>query len=255
METLIKYTKTFLSVILGVFLSSCTYFYVAHRMSTLPSIYEIQDFDNVSNDLPSGEQKAIKKSRNSNVRVFSKDSEDGVAASTGTYIEANGNYYVVTVSHGVLGPCEELAIWTEEEEFMACEEYIVIDTISDYAIIKVGEIPSRTPVKIPESLPDSSEWKQALSIQKQTYYTGFPNNSGPLTIDGRIIGVTNGGYIYIKSYAWRGASGSGIFNSDGKYIGLVFAVDMGETELGIDVFENVIIAVPTFAIDWSTIIK
>ena len=67
--------------------------------------------------------------------------------------------------------------------------------------------------------------------------------------------MTNGGYIYIKSYAWRGASGSGIFNSDGKYIGLVFAVDMGETELGIDVFENVIIAVPTFAIDWSTIIN
>ena len=118
METLTKYTKTFFAVILGVFLSSCTYFYVAHRMATLPSIHEIQDFNNVSNDLPNEEQRTIKKSRNSNVRVFSKDSEDGVAASTGTYIEANGNYYVVTVSHGILGPCEELAIWTEEEEFM-----------------------------------------------------------------------------------------------------------------------------------------
>ena len=40
-----------------------------------------------------------------------------------------------------------------------------------------------------------------------------------------------------------------------KYVGLVFAVDMGETELGVDVFENVIIAVPTFAIDWSTILR
>ena len=255
METLAKYIKTFFAILLGVLLSSCTYFYVAHRMSTLPSIHEIQDFNNVSNDLPFEEQKAVKKSRNSNVRIFSKDDKDEVAASTGTYIEANGNYYVVTVSHGILGPCEELAVWTEVEEFMICEDYIVIDTISDYAIIKVGEIPSRIPVKIPESLPDTSEWKQALSVQKQTYYTGFPNNYGPVTVDGRIIGVTGNGYVYINSYAWRGASGSGIFNSDGKYVGLVFAVDMGETELGVDVFENVIIAVPTFAIDWSTILR
>ena len=64
METLTKYTKTFFAVILGVFLSSCTYFYVAHRMATLPSIHEIQDFNNVSNDLPSEEQRAVKKSRN-----------------------------------------------------------------------------------------------------------------------------------------------------------------------------------------------
>jgi len=255
MDTLTRFIRTFFAVFMGVLLSSCTYFYVVQKINSFPSIHEIQDFNNVSNDLPREEQQAVKKSRNSNVRVFSKDADGNVAASTGTYVVANGNYYVVTVSHGILGPCEELAIWTEVEEFMICEQYIVIDTISDYAILKVGEIPSRIPVKIPESLPDSSQWKQAISIQKQVYYTGFPNNSGPVTVDGRIIGVTSGGYIYIKSYAWRGASGSGIFNSDGKYIGLVFAVDMGETELGVDVFENVIIAVPTFAIDWSSILN
>ncbi|HCI69215.1 MAG TPA: hypothetical protein DHV30_00885, partial [Balneola sp.] len=77
METLIKYTKTFFAVILGAFLSSCTFFYVAHKISTLPEIYDIQDFDNVSNDLPREEQDAIKKSRKSTVRVFSKGVEGG----------------------------------------------------------------------------------------------------------------------------------------------------------------------------------
>lgn len=221
----------------------------------MPDIQDIQDFNNVSNDLSIEKQNAIKKSRKSNVRVFSKDDAGQVSMSTGTYIEARGEYYIVTVSHGILGPCDELAIWTEVEEFMKCKEYIVIDSISDYAIIKIGNIPSRVPVKIPESLPDTSEWKQSLSIQKQVYYTGFPNNTGPVTVDGRIIGVTSGGYVYLHTYAWSGASGSGIFTSDGKYIGLVFAVDMGETDLGVDVFENVVIAVPTFAIDWSTILK
>jgi hypothetical protein len=255
MKILIEIFKRLLAVLLGIFLSSCTFFYVAHKISTLPDIYDIQDFDNVSNDLPKEEQDAIKKSRKSTVRVFSKGVENGVSVSTGTYIEANGEYYIVTVSHGILGPCEELAFWTEEEEFISCKEYIIIDTNVDYAIVKVDRIPSRTPIKIPEALPDTSEWKQSLAVQRQVYYTGFPNNSGPVTIDGRIIGVAVGNFIYVHTHAWSGASGSSIFTSDGKFIGIVFAIDVGESEFGVDVFENVVIAVPTFAVDWSTILK
>tara|TARA_R110002012_G_scaffold275594_1_gene462241 strand:+ start:477 stop:1244 length:768 start_codon:yes stop_codon:yes gene_type:complete len=255
METLIKYLKTLFAVSMGVVLSSCAFFYVAHKISVLPDIHDVQEFDNVSNDLPKEEQDTIKKSRKSAVRIFSKNEEGSVSVSTGTYIQANGEYYIVSVSHGIMGPCGELAIWTEEEDFMTCKDYIVIDTIVDYAIIKVDKIPSRTPVKIPEALPDSSEWKQSLSVQKQTYYTGFPNNSGPVTIDGRIIGVTMSNHIYIHTHAWSGASGSSIFTSDGKFIGIVFAVDVGESEFGVDVFENIVIAVPTFAVDWSAILK
>ena len=81
MKILIEICKRLLAVLLGIFLSSCTFFYVAHKISTLPDIYDIQDFDNVSNDLPKEEQDAIKKSRKSTVRVFSKGVENGVSVS------------------------------------------------------------------------------------------------------------------------------------------------------------------------------
>jgi len=255
MRALIRFVRVSCAIILGVLLSSCTFFYVAHKIFTLPSIHDIQDFDNVSTDLPRVEQDSVKRSRKSTVRVFSMENNGMLSSSTGTYVVAGGQHYIATVSHGILGPCEEVAIWTEEEGFMECREIVVINTDVDYAIIKVDKIPSRVAVKIPEALPDSSEWKQSLSIQKKVYYTGYPNNAGPVTVDGRIVGVTTGHYIYLHSYAWRGASGSGVFTSDGKYIGIVFAVDVGESEYGPDVFENVVIVVPTFFIDWATILK
>ena len=138
---------------------------------------------------------------------------------------------------------------------MECQEIIHLDQHTDYAIIRVAEIPSRKAIKIPEDLPSTSEWKQAISVQKQVYYTGYPNNVGPATVDGRIIGVTSGGWTYLHTYAWRGASGSGVFNTDGHFIGYIIAIEVGETEYGYDAFENVIIIVPTFMIDWSIILK
>ncbi len=255
MKTLTKFTRVTFSILLGVLLSSCTFFYISHKLSTMPLIHEIQAFDNIANDLPYENRRTIEASRRSTVRLFSKTPNDNVSSTTGTYIVANGKYYIITVGHGIFGPCEELAIWTEEEEFMECKEIVYLDQETDYAIIHVSEIPSRTPIKIPESLPDTSEWKQAISIQKQVYYTGYPNNVGPATVDGRIIGVTSGGWTYLHTYAWRGASGSGVFNSDGHFIGYIFAIEVGETEYGYDAFENVIIIVPTFMIDWSMILK
>jgi hypothetical protein len=255
MKTLNKFSRVASSIFLGVLLSSCTFLYITHRLSTMPLIHDIQSFDNIANNLPYKERKTIEASRRSAVRLFSKTEDDNISSTTGTYIIANDQYYVITVGHGIFGPCEELAIWTEEEEFLSCKEIVVLDQEADYAIIRVDEIPSRTPIKIPEALPDTSEWKQALSVQKKVYYTGYPNNVGPATVGGRIIGVTTGGWTYLHTYAWRGASGSGVFNSDGHFIGYVFAIEVGETEYGYDAFENVIIIVPTFMIDWSTILK
>jgi hypothetical protein len=254
-KTLTKYSRVISSILLGVLLSSFTFLYIAHRLSTMPQIWEIQAFDNIALDMPFNTRKTIEASRRSTVRLFSKTPDDQVSSTTGTYITANGQHYIITVSHGIFGPCGELAIWTEEEEWLTCKEIVHIDQEADYAIIRIDEIPSRTPISIPEALPDTSEWKQALAVQKQVYYTGYPNNVGPATVDGRIIGVTTGGWTYLHTYAWRGASGSGVFNSDGHFIGYIFAIEVGETEYGYDAFENVIIIVPTFMIDWSTILK
>ena len=87
------------------------------------------------------------------------------------------------------------------------------------------------------------------------FYTGYPNSTGPLTIAGSVVGYALGDFIYLDSFAWGGASGSGVFSSDGKFIGYILAIDIGQTEYGIDVLENIVIVVPAFKIDWGELSK
>ena len=56
------------------------------------------------------------------------------------------------------------------------------------------------------------------------------------------------------SYAWQGSSGSGVFDSKGKFVGHVVAVDVGQTEFGFQILQNVVLVVPAFKIDWSKVI-
>ena len=86
----------------------------------------------------------------------------------------------------------------------------------------------------------------------KTFYTGYPNNMGPLTLHGRIAGFADNGYFFVDSYAWTGSSGAGVFNQNGKLIGIIMALDVGVTQYGADVLENLLIVVPTYQIDWMS---
>ena len=54
--------------------------------------------------------------------------------------------------------------------------------------------------------------------------------------------------------AIMGSSGSGVFSTKGKYIGIVTAIDIGQTEFGVDILENVVLVTPVFKVDWSVIL-
>ena len=86
-------------------------------------------------------------------------------------------------------------------------------------------------------------------------YTGYPNTIGPVTLEGKVMGMSLDEFIYFNSYAWSGSSGSGVFNFDGKFVGYIVALDVGRTEYGYDVLENVILVTPNYKIDWSPLIK
>ena len=129
------------------------------------------------------------------------------------------------------------------------------DESGDYAIILLGsKIDGATAVKIPQDLPNGSQWKQSYSILNKIIYTGYPNLIGPLTLRGDVVGYTQQEQIYVFSHAYGGASGSGVFSVDGKYIGHVVAIDVGSTEIGVDVLENIVIVTPAFNIDWRVVL-
>jgi len=213
--------------------------------------------DYIAPDLELSETEAIVRSRQSAVKMVSGVPSmwgGGMAYSSGTYFTANNGYYVVTVSHGLVGECATtFAIY--KEEFYACREIVIADPVHDYAILEVEKIPTRTPIVIPKDLPSPGEWKTSYSLLRKIIYTGYPNTIGPLTLRGDVVGFSGTEYMYVFSYAWGGSSGSGVFDENGNYVGYIIAIDVGQTEFGIDVLENVVLVVPSFNIDWSSILK
>ena len=174
---------------------------------------------------------------------------------SGTYFVANDKYYVVTVHHGIHGPCWLVTI-IYESNYHKCKKFVEINEENDYVIIELeNPIGGRTPVRIPEDLPHGNEWKRSYSILNNIIYTGYPNTLGPLTLRGDVVGYDHNEYIYIFSHAYGGASGSGVFTGKGKYIGFIVAIDVGATELGPDVLENIVIVAPAFNIDWSVVLN
>jgi len=224
--------------------------YSAYQSANPPSVGEITDIGNVQNSLSIGAKRAVRKSRSSVVRIMSLSEDQQVFSSaTGTYLTAYGKYYVLTVNHAIQGPCELTRI-EASDEFVACVKFIKLDSYSDYALVEIDKLETRTPLRVPRDIAKSP---QDFSIMTDVYYTGYPNGTGPLTIDGKIIGYMGGDFIYVKSYAWSGSSGAGVFSSSGKLMGYVLALDVGQTEFGIAVLENIVFVVPINVVHWDAL--
>jgi hypothetical protein len=227
-----------------------------YQNDTAPTWKEYQNSNNISPHFTSKERHAIKKSRDSVVMIRSTQLSiiPQSSSMSGTYFSANGKKYVITAHHGLVGPCA-LTLVISDEHALRCKEYIIMDKENDYAVIELeGEFSDRIPVSIPEDLPSSKEWKRSYSLLNRIVYTGYPNIVGPLTLRGDVVGYTNNEYLYVFSHAYTGASGSGVFSLEGKYIGQVIAIDVGSTEFGPDVLENIVIVFPAVNVDWDTIL-
>mgnify|MGYP003630367893 CR=1 FL=1 len=207
----------------------------------------------VSSTLSVKESRTVNKSAGSAIKILSKSSDGVLAASTGTVFSHDDKYYVVTVAHGIIGDCSTTIVWSGGPYFTPCSRIVIIDHDLDYSIMVIDKPIGVTPVKLKPSLPRSGN-NRATTLQNKTYYTGFPNSVGPLTISGRIVGFLEKDYVIIHSYAWSGASGSGVFASDGTFIGIIKAVDVGQTVYGVDVLEDIVVVLLESRINWDLIL-
>jgi len=199
---------------------------------------------------------AITKSRLSAVKVRSTTLNffEGSSTTTGTYFKVKDRHYIITVHHGIIGPCWLLDVVHEGTQ-VECKKYIKLDELRDYAIIELEEpFPNRKPILIPHDLPHGAQWRHSYSILNKIIYTGYPNTIGPLTLRGDVVGYASNEQIYIFSHAYGGASGSGVFTQSGKYIGYVTAIDVGVTDWGIDILENIVLVAPAFNVDWNIVL-
>jgi len=214
---------------------------------------EIKSVSNIARHLPRTESSAILRSRQSAVQVMSLDMTDGgISSSSGTYLTFDQKYFVLTTAHGVGGHC----IFTQivvNDNLYDCTGYVLQDSQTDYIVIQVDRIPELVPVRIPADIPHRKEWIPELATQNTIFYTGFPNQGGPYTFDGRIVGYEESEALFVDSYGWSGSSGAGVFSRNGKLIGWIRALEIGDTYFGTQVLENFIWVIPLFKVDWPAI--
>lgn len=247
MARLFRRIAALLSVILIVTFAA----YSAYKNMVLNLSHFPPDQYGIDNELSPSERAPVERSRQSAVRIMSADiAGEMVSSASGTYIKYGEKHYILTVNHAIVGPCILTKIVVDGYLY-DCIRYVLSDHLTDYLIMEVQEIPNRIAVVVPGLVPADSQWLNSLAILKEVVYTGYPNGLGPLTFRGTIVGHDGDSLFYIHSFAWAGSSGSGVFNSEGRLIGYILAINVGSTEYGFDVLEDVVIVVPLFNIDWE----
>ena len=145
---------------------------------------------------------------------------------TGTYFEFKGYHIVITAAH-VLSGADVMDIMTPSGE--STRGLVVMANSvapNDFAVLVVrDQLMTRVPMKL--------KLRKQIhgAIGEDVVYTGDPGHHRQLTIFGNVSGVHDGGSVIMHSYAWPGASGSSVFDSKGRLIGILKAVDVNRSRM------------------------
>ena len=151
-------------------------------------------------------------SRKSSVQVHHPDFR---GFGSGTYFKLKNRHFILTAAH-VVRDMNYMMVSGRDE--LVPGRVVYTNPASDIAILEVDKMNTRTPVKF--------RINHDPHVGDSLAYTGFPNGTDLLTITGRVSGY-RGRWLVVQSYIWMGASGSGVFDSQGRLIGVVSMVEIG----------------------------
>jgi len=231
-------------------------YYSANKQYETPTTGEITALTNVSS--ASKLKDAAILSRRSAVKIMSLDPQTlSISGASGTYVTLDNRYFILTVAHGLNPDCAFVRVVPDVsdgyEDYINCQKMIEVNLFSDYAIIEVEKINDLSPISLLTHVPKNTDWKKSFASLSNLVYTGYPNDIGPVTVQGQVMGYSTEDHVFMHSYGWSGASGSGVFNEEGQLVGHVMAILIGETVHGINVLEDVVVVVPLFKVDWSVV--
>ena len=100
-------------------------------------------------------------------------------------------------------------------------------------------------------------WKPAKNydIGTDIVYSGHPSWHKLMSFSGRIVGYEevagSGTQLIVNTYGWFGCSGSGVYNTDGEIVGILYGVDV-QYAFGAQIQENMIWVAPIKNINIDT---
>ena len=137
---------------------------------------------------------------------------------SGTYMRMHGRFVVVTAAHVVGGNTVMIIQGLNGERVTA--QAVYNDESSDLAVLVCSKLKSRT------AIPYRPRKTDANLVGATLTYTGFPGRHDLLTIRGYVAALEKG-YVVTNMFGWFGSSGSGVFDVQGRLVGVVSAIDVG----------------------------
>ena len=186
---------------------------------------------------------ANKVSRNAAVMVHVQ--QDGARyRGTGTYFKYKGHHIVVTAAHiwakNVPTLLKDGALITSPEE-KVIGHLVYFDPYTDIAILRIPALESRKAAKLIRD--------PLYSVGETVVYSGFPGQNSLLTFEGELAGDGYGTDLAMHSMAWGGSSGSGVFDSDGRFVGVVSSIMVGRGFFGPQLVGTIVYIAPANLID------
>ena len=166
---------------------------------------------------------------------------------SGTYVLIASRKVVITAAHVIDDSVTVTVVGRDGENVIG--KVIYIDPDNDFAVISVPKMNTRDAVTF---RPFSRDIEGLVG--SNVFYSGYPNRHDLLTIRGSVAGKDRG-FLIMQSYSWMGASGAGVFNSFGDFIGILVAVDIGVFDGSRQVVESVVWIVPISNIEMSAVEK
>jgi len=189
------------------------------------------------------EGKAAKISRSAAVVVHVQQ-PGGRYRGTGTYFKYKGHHIVVTAAHiwaeSVPEPLSSAAM-VESPHEQVIGKIVYWDQIVDIAVLVVPSMESRTPAKFNRD--------PQYTVGEDVVYSGFPGANSLLTFEGQLAGDGYGTDLAMHSLAWGGSSGSGVFDSSGRFVGVVSSIMVGRGFMGPQLVGTIVYVAPANLID------
>jgi hypothetical protein len=176
--------------------------------------------------------------REASVRVHRKSGGHG----SGTYFLFEGYHVVFTAAHVVIGDRTFTIIDQYGNKRLGALAYL--ERNADFAIILIPAFKKIKPINF--KIPDN---KSVKDIGSELIFSGFPGNQSLRTVRALVAGYEGKRFV-MHSTAWKGSSGSCVFDSSGNFVGIVIALSMSQFRGHSVLLESMVWVEPYTSIDW-----
>jgi len=180
------------------------------------------------------------RTREASVRVFRESGGHG----SGTYFLFEGYHVVFTAAHVVLGDRTFTIIDKHGNKRLGTLAYL--ERNADFAIILIPAFKKIKPINF--NLPDSKSVKE---VGSELIFSGYPGNQNLRTVKALVAGYEGRRFV-MHSTAWKGSSGSCVFDPSGNFVGVVFALSVSQFKGHPVLLESMVWVEPYTSIDWGS---